>query len=129
MDDESAKQLTLAPITHGYQNTPMAISLEQRKKETNRITLWGVAVNLVLAVIKIVGGVIGQSQALLADGIHSLSDLASDAMVLIAVKHAGEDADEDHPYGQARYETLANVTVGLLLIGVAVGIASVIAFR
>lgn len=96
---------------------------QQRRQETNRITLWGVAVNFVLAVIKIVGGIIGQSQALLADGIHSLSDLASDAMVLLAVKHAGEDADEDHPYGHARYETLATVALGVLLITVAGGIA------
>lgn len=101
----------------------MEISIEQRTQETNRITYWGVAVNLFLAVIKTVGGIIGQSQALLADGIHSFSDLASDAMVLIAVKHAGEDADEDHPYGHARYETLATVALGLLLIGVAGGIA------
>ncbi len=108
---------------HGYQNTPMEITLEQRKQETNRITLWGIAVNLMLSVIKISGGIIGQSQALLADGIHSLSDLASDAMVLLAVKHAGEDADEDHPYGHARYETLATVALGILLIGVAGGIA------
>ena len=100
----------------------MDLSIEQRKQETNRITLWGVAVNLVLAVIKIIGGVAGQSQALLADGIHSLSDLASDGMVLIAVKHAGEDADEDHPYGHARYETVATVALGLLLIAVAFGI-------
>ncbi len=101
----------------------MDFTPQQRKQETNRITLWGVAVNLVLAVLKIAGGIIGQSQALLADGIHSLSDLASDAMVLVAVKHAGEDADEDHPYGHARYETLATVALGIILIVVAVGIA------
>ena len=101
----------------------MEISIEQRKQETNRITLWGVAVNLVLAIIKTLGGIFGQSQALLADGIHSLSDLASDAMVLIAAKHAGEDADEDHPYGHGRYETLATVALGVLLMGVAGGIA------
>ena len=101
----------------------MGHTLEQRKRETHRITLWGIAVNLGLAVIKTVGGILGQSQALLADGIHSLSDLASDAMVLIASKHAGEDADEDHPYGHARYETLATVALGILLVGVAVGIA------
>ena len=101
----------------------MAFTLEQRKKETNRITLWGIAVNFFLAVIKILGGIYGQSQALLADGIHSLSDLASDGMVLLAVKHAGEDADEDHPYGHARYETLATVALGILLIIVAAGIA------
>jgi cation diffusion facilitator family transporter len=101
----------------------MDLTLEQRKKETNRVTLWGVAVNLFLAVIKVAGGIIGQSQALLADGIHSLSDLASDAMVLLAVKHAGEDADEDHPYGHGRYETLATVALGILLMAVAAGIA------
>ncbi len=101
----------------------MGISIEQRKKETNRITLWGVAVNLFLAVIKTAGGIMGQSQALLADGIHSLSDLASDAMVLVAAKHAGEDADEDHPYGHGRYETLATVALGIILMGVAAGIA------
>ncbi len=101
----------------------MELTIEQRKQETNRITLWGVAVNLFLSVIKIAGGIIGQSQALLADGIHSLSDLASDGMVLLAVKHAGEDADEDHPYGHGRYETLATVALGILLISVAVGIA------
>ncbi len=101
----------------------MSITPQQRKQETNRITLWGVAVNLALAIMKIAGGIFGQSQALLADGIHSLSDLASDAMVLLAVKHAGEDADEDHPYGHARYETLATVALGILLMGVATGIA------
>ena len=101
----------------------MGISIEQRKKETSRITLWGVAVNMFLAVIKTTGGIMGQSQALLADGIHSLSDLASDAMVLVAAKHAGEDADEDHPYGHGRYETLATVALGIILMGVAAGIA------
>jgi len=101
----------------------MEITIEQRRQETNRITLWGVAVNLFLVIIKILGGIVGQSQALLADGIHSLSDLASDAMILIAAKHAGEDADEDHPYGHGRYETIATVALGILLIAVAGGIA------
>ncbi|HEB81749.1 MAG TPA: cation transporter [Gammaproteobacteria bacterium] len=100
----------------------MQHTLDQRKTETNRITLWGVAVNLVLSIIKIVGGIFGYSQALLADGLHSLSDLASDGMVLLAAHHAGEDADEDHPYGHGRFETLATVALGILLIGVAVGI-------
>lgn len=105
------------------QTNAMGLSNEERKQATNRITYWGVVVNLFLSIIKIVGGVIGQSQALLADGIHSVSDLVSDAMVLIAVKHAGEDADEDHPYGHARYETLATVALGFLLMAVAAGIA------
>lgn len=99
------------------------MSLEHRTKEINRVTLWGIAVNLLLAVIKIIGGSIGHSQALLADGIHSLSDLASDGMVLVAAKHAGEEADDDHPYGHGRFETLATVALGTLLVLVSIGIA------
>lgn len=101
----------------------MALSLEQRTKEINRVTWWGVFVNLLLAVTKLIGGTIGQSQSLIADGLHSLSDLASDAMVLVAAKHAGEEADDNHPYGHGRFETLATVALGLLLILVALGIA------
>jgi cation diffusion facilitator family transporter len=101
----------------------MHTSLEHRSKEIRRVTLWGVVVNLLLAIIKIVGGVIGYSHALLADGIHSLSDLASDAMVLYAAKHAGEEADDDHPYGHGRFETLATVVLGVFLILVSFGIA------
>ena len=99
------------------------IQLQDREKETKRITLWGAFINLFLAVIKVAGGILGQSQALLADGAHSLSDLISDGMVLLAARHAAEDADEDHPYGHGRFETLATVALGILLIGAAVGIA------
>ena len=101
----------------------MEHSLKQRTQEINRVTWWGLIVNLVLAVVKLIGGTIGQSQSLIADGLHSLSDLASDAMVLVAAKHAGEEADDDHPYGHGRFETLATVGLGLLLIVVALGIA------
>ena len=101
----------------------MGISAEQRSKEINRVTLWAVAVNLLLAVIKVIGGFIGNSQALIADGIHSFSDLASDGMVLLATKHASVDADDEHPYGHARFETIATVALGSLLIIVALGIA------
>jgi len=100
----------------------MQLTAEQRKRDTSSITLWGVVINLILSAIKITGGIFGHSQALFADGLHSLSDLVSDAMVLFAAKHASVDADEDHPYGHARYETLATVGLGLLLIGVAAGI-------
>ncbi len=96
---------------------------EQRQQQTRNITLWGVVVNIILAILKTVGGVLGHSAALLADGIHSLSDLLSDFMVLYASKHANTDADEDHPYGHARFETLATVALGALLILVGIGIA------
>lgn len=107
----------------------MAYTLVQRTKEINLVTWWGVVVNLVLSIVKIIGGIIGQSQSLIADGMHSLSDLVSDGMVLIAAKHAGEKPDEDHPYGHGRFETLATVGLGLFLIIVAFGLAYDAAFR
>lgn len=91
--------------------------------QARRATLIGALINLLLSGIKVVVGVIGQSQALIADGVHSLSDLISDVMVLYAAKHGGKDADDDHPYGHGRIETLVTVAVGLLLIIVAAGIA------
>ena len=101
----------------------MEITLEQRKQAMNRVTWWGVLVNILLAISKLVVGFIAQSHALIADGFHSLSDLLSDAMVLLATKHSHQEADEDHPYGHARYETLATIGVGVFLIAVATGIS------
>ena len=79
----------------------------ERHRVTRRVTLVGAAVNAGLACLQIVFGVLGNSQALLADGIHTLSDLATDVIVLFASGHAARDADEDHPYGHGRIETLA----------------------
>ncbi|APZ41919.1 cation diffusion facilitator family transporter [Acidihalobacter ferrooxydans] len=87
-----------------------------------RVTLVGATVNVVVSVAQIAGGVFAQSQALIADGLHTLSDLISDAVVLFAAKHGSQDADEDHPYGHRRIETLGSVFVGLALLGVALGI-------
>ena len=101
----------------------MELSIRQRHQAINRVTLWGVFVNLVLSATKLAGGFFGQSQALIADGLHSLSDLASDAMVFIAAKHASEEADEEHPYGHARFETIATVALAILLVIVGLGIA------
>lgn len=86
-----------------------------------RVTVIGGIVNLVLAVAKIVGGLLGHSQALVADGVHSFSDLVSDALVLIAARWGSHDADSNHPYGHARIETAATAMVGLLLLAVAAG--------
>ncbi|UCG73493.1 MAG: cation transporter [Chromatiales bacterium] len=90
--------------------------------EKRRVTVVGAVINLVLAAAKVVFGIIGQSQALVADGIHSLSDLASDAMVLVAAKFGSQDADAEHPYGHARFETVATIGLGMLLLTVAAGI-------
>jgi len=97
---------------------------QQRRKAIDKVTWIGLLVNVLQTVSKIVGGLATQSQALVADGIHSLSDLITDGMVLVASKHAHAEADEDHPYGHGRYETIATVALGILLMIVAVGIAA-----
>ncbi len=94
----------------------------ERARAAQRVTLVGAVVNLVLAVGKIVIGTLGQSQALVADGIHSLSDLVSDAVVLVATRHGSREPDPQHPYGHGRIETVATVAVGMLLFGVTAGI-------
>jgi len=99
------------------------IDKDARYREVRKVTLIGSALDLSLAVAKIIVGYIGQSQALIADGIHSMSDLLTDFMVLFAFKHSNREADEDHPYGHGRIETLMTVALGLALILIGVGIA------
>lgn len=96
---------------------------QQRYTATRNVTLIGAITNLVLAFAQLFGGIFTHSQALLADGAHTLSDLATDFIVLIAAKLASKDADEDHPYGHGRYETVATIVLGLILGLVAIGIA------
>lgn len=95
---------------------------DSRYLAIRRVTLVGSVLDLVLAVLKVVVGYIANSQALIADGIHSFSDLVTDVLVIIAAKHGSQDADERHPYGHGRFETIATVILGVALIGVAFGI-------
>jgi cation diffusion facilitator family transporter len=95
---------------------------DERYKEARKVTIVGSVIDLLLGVAKIVVGYIGSSQALIADGIHSLSDLATDGIVLFAMKQGSREADAKHPYGHGRIETLATVILGVSLIGVALGI-------
>ncbi len=93
----------------------------ERAQAGKRSTLVSVVVNIFLSFTQITVGVFAQSQALIADGVHSISDLISDFVVLFASHHSQKDADEDHPYGHQRFETAASLVVGGLLIAVAVG--------
>ena len=108
-------------MTHSH--THMPASLEARYHEVRRITLIGSVVDLVLGVVKILVGYISASQALIADGVHSLSDLATDFLVIFAAKHSHREADAEHPYGHGRIETVATVALGVALLAVAVGIS------
>lgn len=83
------------------------------------VTLAGAAVNLVLAAGKVAAGIYGRSEALIVDGVHSFSDLATDVLVFIALRVAGHGADETHPYGHGRFETAAAVVLGLVLTALA----------
>ncbi|PXW88237.1 cation diffusion facilitator family transporter [Nitrosomonas sp. Nm84] len=97
---------------------------QQRYRDVRKVTLVGSVLDFMLGVAKIVVGWFANSQALIADGIHSLSDLLTDFMVLYAAKHSHRAADETHPYGHGRIETLATVSLGVVLVIVAIGIAT-----
>lgn len=96
--------------------------IDRRHRVIKKITITGAIVNCLLAASQILFGIIGHSQALLADGFHTLSDLLSDFIVLFAVKQSSAAADEDHPYGHGRIETLATVILGFLLVIAGLGI-------
>jgi cation diffusion facilitator family transporter len=102
--------------TEDPQHTPA-----QRAAAASRSTWVSVVVNLCLTVTQIVVGVLSKSQGLVADGIHSLSDLVADFVVLFASHHSQKDADEDHPYGHQRFETAASLALGVLLLAVGAG--------
>jgi cation diffusion facilitator family transporter len=97
------------------------ISAAQRAAAASRSTWVSVAVNLALTVVQLVAGVLTRSQGLVADGIHSLSDLVSDFVVLLASHHSRKDADDDHPYGHQRFENAASLALGALLLVVGLG--------
>jgi cation diffusion facilitator family transporter len=97
-------------------------SSPERYHASRRVTLVSVATNLVLSVAQVVVGVVGHSQALVADGLHTLSDLVTDAMVLFALMHGRKGADSEHPYGHGRIETAVTLLLGIMLIAVALGI-------
>ena len=104
-------------------------SSQQRKIASKRATFASIIVNTLLSVGQIFLGIVGNSQALVADGVHTLSDLSTDALVLYAIWHGSKEADDDHPYGHGRIETAATVFLGLLLAFVGAAIAINAALR
>jgi cation diffusion facilitator family transporter len=95
--------------------------LAQRAAAASRSTWVSVAVNFALTAIQIATGLFAKSQGLVADGIHSLSDLVADFVVLFASHHARKDADVGHSYGHQRFETAASLVLGVLLLAVGLG--------
>ena len=93
----------------------------EKQSAAKKSTLVSVAVNLALTVSQVFAGLLSGSQGLIADGIHSLTDLIADFVVLFANHHSAKDADEDHHYGHQRYETAASLFLGISLLVVGLG--------
>jgi cation diffusion facilitator family transporter len=93
----------------------------EREAATKRSTWVSVMVNIGLTITQVIVGVLAQSQGLIADGLHSLSDLVADFVVLLAVHHSQKAPDEDHHYGHQRYENAASLVLGGMLLAVGVG--------
>lgn len=93
----------------------------EKQAVARKSTLVSVALNLLLMALQIAVGVFAHSQALVADGVHSLADLISDFIVLIANRASAEKPDADHNYGHGRYETVASLFLGALLVAVGIG--------
>lgn len=98
------------------------VNTEQHTAQIRRITLAGLLMNLALSALKGAAGVWASSQALVADAVHSLSDCVTDLAVLVGANYWAAPADEQHPYGHARIQTLVSFFIGLVLAGVALGI-------
>jgi cation diffusion facilitator family transporter len=93
-----------------------------REKEIYKLTLWGSLVNFLLLLFKFVAGFVGNSAAMIADAVHSLSDFITDIIVILFVRVSSMPKDENHHYGHGKYETLATAIIGVVLFAVGVGI-------
>ena len=101
----------------------MAIqSMDERQKKIQSITLWGVLVNIFLMAIKLISGIFIRSSALIADGLHSFSDLTTDFVVLVGARLSHRPPDETHPYGHSKLETIACQLIALVLLVISFGI-------
>ena len=89
-----------------------------REKKIRSITLWGAFLNILLVIFKIAAGFLIRSSALIADGVHSLSDLLTDIVILLGTRLSSRPADETHPYGHRKFDTIASQLVAFILIAV-----------
>ena len=92
-----------------------------KQRAAKKSTLVSVVVNIGLTISQVFAGIVSGSQGLIADGIHSLTDLVADFVVLFANHHSAKDADDDHHYGHQRYETAASLFLGVSLLAVGAG--------
>ena len=93
-----------------------------RERKIYRVTIIGSICNLMLLIFKFVAGIVGQSAAMIADAMHSLSDFVTDIIVIVFVKISNKPQDKDHDFGHGKYETLATAIIGIILFFVGIGI-------
>lgn len=98
------------------------IETSVREREIYKVTLAGSLVNIILVVFKFAAGVLGRSSAMIADAVHSLSDLITDIIVIVFVRISSKPEDKSHDYGHGKYETLATFLIGAALLAVGIGI-------
>lgn len=102
----------------------MTADTSTREKEIYRVTLVGFVVNLILSAAKLAAGILGRSGAMVADAIHSFSDMATDIVVIVFARISSKPKDDGHDYGHGKYETLATIIISLALAAVGIGILS-----
>ncbi len=100
---------------------PDRSSIAAQVAEVRRVTKWGLVANITLSALKLAAGFWGSSQAVIADGIHSLSDCITDLAILVGVRYWSEPPDAQHPYGHRRIETLITIFIGVVLAVAALG--------
>ena len=98
------------------------IEMPVREREIYKVTLAGSLVNIILVAFKFVAGIFGRSSAMIADAVHSLSDLITDVIVIVFVRISSKPEDKGHDYGHGKYETLATLLIGVALLAVGAGI-------
>ncbi len=99
------------------------LDTQERKRKIYHVTIVGFVVNLLLSIVKLLAGLFGGSAAMVADAIHSASDFATDAVVMLFVGISAKPQDADHNYGHGKYETLASILIGIVLAVVSVSMA------
>ena len=105
--------------------------MENKEKEIKNVTVVGIVVNLFLSITKLVLGYVGNSQALIADGVHSFSDLATDLSIIFGVKYWLAPADEEHQYGHRKIELLVTIfiAIALALVGISIFTKAILALK
>jgi len=97
------------------ETTNINLTSQERFLQIRKVALIGSGLNLILSILKIGGGILGKSRALIADGFHSLSDFSTDIAVIIGTSAASKPKDKTHDYGHGKYETLSTFVIGIFL--------------